>query len=85
MKLGGDDLSEDDDDIIAVEANEHKLDLSQYLYEYITLSLPIKREHRKLSDCDKEVIKKLKNLSVKEKSEDPIDPRWNDLNKIKLN
>ncbi len=84
VKVGGSDDNDEDDDIITIAANEHKLDLTQYLYEYITLSLPIKREHSEESTCDKEILKKLENFLVEEK-EEKIDPRWDGLKNIKLN
>ncbi|MDQ3046379.1 MAG: DUF177 domain-containing protein [Bacteroidota bacterium] len=89
VKVGGHLTGDEDDDIITVAANEHELDLSQYLYEYIALSLPIKRIHppdaKGKSTCDKEVLKKLKKFLTEKEKEDPEDPRWNDLKNIKLN
>ena len=89
VKVGGSDTGNEDDDIITIAANEHELDLSQYIYEYITLSLPIKRVHLEDKDgnakCDKEMLEKLKNFIVEEEGEESTDPRWNDLKNIKLN
>jgi uncharacterized metal-binding protein YceD (DUF177 family) len=90
VKVGGNDVgNEDDDDIIMIAANEHELDLSQYIYEYIALSYPIKRVHpddkKGKSTCDKEVLKKLKDLLIEEEPEIPNDPRWDQLKNIKLN
>jgi uncharacterized metal-binding protein YceD (DUF177 family) len=81
VKVGGHETGDEDDDIITVAANEHELDLSQYLYEYITLSLPIRRVHPD-GTCDEEVIKKL-NDHLTEGEEG--DPRWDGLKNIKLN
>jgi uncharacterized metal-binding protein YceD (DUF177 family) len=78
-------VGEEDDDIIAVSATENKLDLSQHLYDYIVLSLPIKREHPLIEECDKEVLGKLGDFLVEEDSSKSIDPRWDELIKIKLN
>ncbi len=79
-------VGEEDDDIIAVSATESKLDLSQHLYDYIVLSLPIKREHPSIEECDKEVLGKLNNLLVEDdNTPKSIDPRWDELMKIKLN
>ena len=85
VKVGGSDEDTDDDDIITIGVNEHKLDVSQYLYEYITLSLPIKREHVDKLTCDKEIVNKLDNFLVDEEKKEPIDPRWDGLKDIKLN
>ncbi len=89
VKVGGSDAGDEDDDIITIAANEHELDLSQYIYEYITLSLPIKRVHplneNGESTCNEEVIKKLKKFLIEEEEKKNTDPRWNGLKDIKLN
>jgi uncharacterized metal-binding protein YceD (DUF177 family) len=92
VKVGGNDEQDEDDDIITVAANEHELDLKQYIYEYIVLSLPIKRVHppdaKGNSTCDPEMIEKMKKyLTDKpgEDDEDDTDPRWDGLKGIKLN
>lgn len=95
VKVGGSVTGDEDDDIITVSANEHELDLYQHLYEYITLSLPIKRVHpenkKGESSCNKEVINKLNNFlieGVKEEEEteqEEMDPRWAALKNIHLN
>jgi DUF177 domain-containing protein len=86
--VGGSDSEDEDDDIITIAANEHELDLSQYIYEYITLSLPIKRVHpedeKGNSTCNKEVLKKLEKFLIEEENKN-TDPRWNGLKNIKLN
>jgi uncharacterized protein len=88
VKVGGSDTGNEDDDIITVAANEHELDLSQYLYEYIILSVPIKRVHpddaKGNPTCDKKMLKKLNQFLV-EDDKDLLDPRWEELKKIKLN
>lgn len=89
VKVGGSNDENENDDIITIAANEHQLDLSQYIYEYIALSLPIKRVHpldeKGKSICDKEVLKKLKHFLTEENKEEESDPRWNDLKNIKFN
>jgi uncharacterized metal-binding protein YceD (DUF177 family) len=88
VKVGGHETGDEDDDIITIAANEHELDLQQYIYEYIALSLPIKRVHPELkgkSSCDPDTVKKLKKFLTDKESEDPTDPRWNGLKNIKLN
>jgi uncharacterized protein len=89
VKVGGNDSTDEDDDIITIAANEYELDLSQYIYEYIILSIPIKRIHpddkNGNTTCDKEMLKKLKQFLVEEEGKEPTDPRWDDLKDIKLN
>jgi uncharacterized metal-binding protein YceD (DUF177 family) len=89
VKVGGHEVGDEDDDIISIAANEHELDLSQFIYEYIMLSLPLKRVHpddkNGKSTCDKEMLKKLKNYTIENTVDEPIDPRWDGLKNIKLN
>jgi uncharacterized metal-binding protein YceD (DUF177 family) len=89
VKIGGSDTGNEDDDIVTIAANEHELDLSQHLYEYITLSLPIKRVHpdnlKGETTCDKKMLKELNNYLTENEEKSPSDPRWEELRKIKLN
>lgn len=91
VKLGGHETGNEDDDIITLPANEHELDLSQYIYEYIVLSLPIKRVHpddaEGNSTCNREMLAKLNVFLTEEenKTSEPIDPRWEALKNITLN
>jgi uncharacterized metal-binding protein YceD (DUF177 family) len=84
VKVGGHETGDEDDDIIYVAANEHELDIEQYIYEYIALSLPIRRVHPE-GECDEEVLKKLKGYIIDHNDEPSSDPRWEKLKNIKLN
>ena len=89
VKMGGYEVGDEDDDIISIAANEHELNISQFVYEYIMLSLPLKRVHPDDKDgnstCDKEVLDKLNDYIVEEEEGDSKDPRWDGLKDIKLN
>lgn len=82
---------ESTDDILIIQEGQEEFELSQYLYEYITLAIPARRVPCEIDSihfkCDKEMLYKLDNLllksdkkSYKNKSENPI---WEELNKIK--
>ncbi|MFI3298210.1 MAG: DUF177 domain-containing protein [Rikenellaceae bacterium] len=45
-----------DGDIIWLSPSENELDLKQWLYESVVLSLPLQRVHSELSDCDPEAL-----------------------------
>ena len=74
-----------DDDVVFVSPDENQIDLSQFLYEYLVLSIPVKKVHpvdeRGNTVCNMGMIEKLKKHIVSEESEE-IDPRWNDLKKL---
>ena len=71
-------------DFIILNLNENEINIAQYIYEFITLSLPIKKIHPNdefgNSTCNKEMLNKLNMLTYKEETE--IDPRWNKLKNL---
>lgn len=78
---------QEDDDMWLVNENEYELDLFHYVYEAITLALPIRVVHEDdengNSTCNPEILKKLEELSNAEPKETEIDPRWEALKNIK--
>jgi len=73
-----------EDDLLTLSANDGELDIAHYLYEYTILSLPAKRVHAKESDCNQDVIKKLKEVESSD-AEHETDPRWELLKGLKFN
>ncbi|MGL2962539.1 YceD family protein [Flavobacterium sp. RSB2_4_14] len=85
----GDEFNNDNDELLVLPHGEHQVDLSQYIYEMIVLSVPHKRVHPGVKDgtLQTEALKKLKELQVKEikeeeKKEEEIDPRWDKLKQL---
>lgn len=80
----GNETGEEDPEIVTVPRDEHEIDMSQYLYEYIHLALPIQRIHPDDSDgkstCDPAMIEKLKEHLIE--GEVKNDPRWEELKKL---
>jgi uncharacterized metal-binding protein YceD (DUF177 family) len=78
--------SNDDDEIIFISRDESHIDISQLIYEYICLCLPMQLLGCKVPGedprCNQEVIKRLKRDERKESGEP--DPRWDQLNKLKF-
>ncbi len=74
----GEAFEEENEDVVVLPEHEHQIDLSSYLYEFIILLLPIRMVHPEdengNSDCNPEIIQKIKNLSEPEP-----DPRWGSL------
>ena len=84
----GDEYNDEHEDILIIPHGEYEINIAQYIYELIILSLPIKRIHPGIADgtLKSEILDKLEELSPKntediEKSEE-IDPRWNTLKKL---
>ncbi len=90
VKIGGATEEENDDEIMIVDKDDSEFDISQWLYELICVSLPLRFEHP-AGSCDKEararvekyIVNKDKNSRVDESKE--VDPRWAKLLEISSN
>ena len=65
LKYGAE-KGDEDQDVIIITKNDSEFDLSDLIYEYIILSLPIHRTHDDESLCNQEVLAKLHNFSQSE-------------------
>jgi len=84
----GDVFNNDNEELLILPHGEHQLDVKQYIYEMIALSIPLKRVHPGVKDgtLKSEALDKLNENSVKEKKEEKkeeeIDPRWDKLKQL---
>jgi uncharacterized metal-binding protein YceD (DUF177 family) len=85
----GDEFNNDNEELLILPHGEHEIDVTQYIYEMIALSVPLKRVHPGIKDgtLQSEALTKLNELTVKEekeesKQEEDIDPRWDKLKKL---
>lgn len=80
----GESWVEESDEIIVIPESEYQFDLTQYIYEFINLLLPIQRIHpdnkKGGSTCNPDMLQRLG--STQEIKEDH-DPRWDVLLKLK--
>ena len=80
----GTNIEDSTDEIWVLNPNEYELDLEQYFYECISLSLPIQRIHPDDTDgnsgCNNEMLNIInkQNISSSE-AEKETDPRWDKL------
>ncbi len=82
--------NEDAEDIVILSFEENEINISQYIYEYIHLALPLQKIHpddkKGKSTCNAEMLKKIEELSQQEESNNQeIDPRWDVLKKMNFN
>ncbi|HRH69393.1 MAG: DUF177 domain-containing protein [Flavobacteriales bacterium] len=70
----------DDDELVSLDAREHSINLTHYIYECLRLALPIRHVHAP-GQCDPEVEKVLSKLIVEH--EPTPDPRWEVLKELK--
>jgi len=72
----------DNDDILILPNGSHEIQVAQFIYEMIVLSLPQKKVHPGIADgtLKSEILLKLKDLQPQEKPiSDETDPRWDKL------
>ena len=74
----GDKTGSADEEVLVLGSNEHKLDLSHYLYEFSHLLLPSRKVHDSLDECNADIIKILE----RNRHDDDIDPRWEGLKNL---
>jgi uncharacterized protein len=81
MKFG-DEYHEETENVLVIPEREHQIDVSHFIYEYISLSVPFKRVHgtddKGNSLCNPQSLKILESL----KTEHPSDPRWDVLKNL---
>ncbi len=73
---------QDKTEIQYIDTSTTEINVAQPIYEYINLSLPIKRIHPN-DNCNNAVIEKLEELSPNASDKDDIDPRWEKLKQLK--
>ncbi len=89
----GDAFNNDNEELLILPHGEFQIDISQYIYEMIVLSVPLRRIHPGIKDgsLKTEALTKLKELTVKESKKEPeeeskkkenIDPRWDKLKQL---
>ena len=80
----GDTEEELDEDIYQILHNRQQLDVSQLLFEFIALEIPMKKIHPNLagSDDDEGIIYISQDEMTREEEEE-ADPRWEALKKLK--
>jgi uncharacterized protein len=78
------DSSEDTEDITHINLNTDSLDLGHLIYEYITLTIPMRKIHPDyLGTDDEEGFYYKTGVEEKENTnEESIDPRWEALKKL---
>lgn len=82
----GDEYNDENDEILILPHGESEVNLAQYLYEMLVLSVPQKRIHPSVLDgsMKSEVLKRLQELAPGEQKKDneETDPIWDELKKL---
>ena len=82
----GEEYNDDDDEILILPHGQNEVDIAQYLYEMLVLSVPQKRIHPSVLDgsMKSEILDRLEELAPGEskKDKDETDPIWDELKKL---
>lgn len=74
-------------DIVYINRSASHLDVSQLIYEFINLSIPLNHVNcdnlRDEKPCNQDILKRLSRQTMKKQT--AKDPRWDNLSKIKFN
>ena len=81
----GEEYNDDNEELLILPQGEHTLNVAQYIYEILVLSVPAKRVNPNTQSFA-QAMETLEALSPKELDEaeddSQIDPRWNELRKL---
>jgi uncharacterized protein len=83
-KFSEEELSEDEE-IITLNKNDHEIDISGLIYEYVNVAMPlitVCSDEGNTPYCDKEMLDSLNKLTAIDEQEERADPRWDVLKKI---
>lgn len=83
----GDAFNDENEELLILPHGEFQVNVAQYIYESIILSVPLRRIHPGVKDGSlSDVIEKLESFSPKENKKEQqnndIDPRWENLKKL---
>ncbi|MCX2678981.1 DUF177 domain-containing protein [Galbibacter sp. EGI 63066] len=83
----GEEYNDENEEVLIIPHGEHQINVAQYIYEMIVLSVPRKRIHPGVEDgsLSTETLKKLEEFQPKEEKENKdgeTDPRWDQLKKL---
>jgi uncharacterized protein len=74
--------SYDDENLIVISPDSYEIDVTQPIYELITVSLPLRPIHEE-GECNEEMIKLLEKFQANKKKENnDEDPRWSALKNL---
>lgn len=81
----GEEYNDDNEEVLILPHGEHELNVAQYIYEMIVLSIPSKKVHPGIEDgsLQSDILDKLDELSPgKNNKKNNTDPRWDGLKKL---
>lgn len=79
----------EDENVVFLPEDAYQIDLSQWMYEYVAVSMPMQKIHPE-GECDPEMLKYINNEEIESEEDDNMrmlgegesDPRWDALKKL---
>ncbi len=75
----------DDEDVVFLPENAYKIDLAQWMYEYVAVRIPMQHVHPE-GECDSEMLKYISDERIESEESQPdqakTDPRWDALKSL---
>ena len=81
----GDMYDDENDELLVLPHGSHSIDLDQYFYEMIVLSMPIRNVHPDVEKgtLDSEILNRLKEFDINKEKNSNFDARWDKLKELK--
>ena len=81
----GDSYDDENDELLVLPHGSHSIDLDQYFYEMIVLSMPIRNVHPDVENgtIDSEILNRLKEFDINKEKNSNFDARWDKLKELK--
>lgn len=76
----------EDDEIITLGKNDHEINISGLIYEYVNVAVPFINtcgDEGNTEYCDREMLDSLNKLAANDEQTEKTDPRWEALKKLK--
>jgi uncharacterized metal-binding protein YceD (DUF177 family) len=83
----GDEEMEINHDIVMITSDTQQIDVGQYIFEFVSLAVPMKKLHPRFVETDEDfgsMVYRSADPEQEENSNEP-DPRWSKLNQLKKN
>ncbi len=80
----GEEYDDSEEDVITIPINSHEFNISQFIYENVALSIPMKKLSPNVSEEDLKILEKF-SPKIEEQQEPKNDPRWDALKRLKDN
>lgn len=80
------DEENEDENLVHIPSSAFTIDISSIIYELLTVALPSRFVHEDEEHCNQEmlgILDEYESYEEEENSDEEIDPRWNDLKKLK--